>query len=259
MTMTFLDVHSVAGTEALTIGERINLLVKEISLGVDKFNAKVLNKSIHTVDARAVTNKLIRANNYFNVSYKHIPTPVLFNPSSCTFREYMEVVTRTGGALNLVLSQAEDLYRGLKEVAAKGTISHSIRNGGHLSLITAFLDDLKRVSGKSDVQTRAISELYPNWTEFSRIYDDFNAKVKLIQSRDAEVVAKQVDQIVDISKLVKRKIDGNEIVLSPEDFSFLNETMTMMDSNLKAVGQGLLQLGELTSILRAHVEELGKL
>lgn len=259
MTMPFLDVHSVTGTEALTIGERINLLVKEISLGVDKFNAKMLNKSIHTVDARAVTTKLMQANNYFNVSYKHIPTPVLFNPGVCTFREYMEVVTRAGAAMSLVLTQAEDLYRGLKEVAAKGTISHSIRNGAHLSLITAFLDDLKRVSNRTDVQSRAISELYPNWTEFSRIYDDFNSKVKLIQSRDAEVIAKQVDQVIVIAKLVKRKIDNNEIILSPEDFSFLNETMYMMDANLKAVGQGLLQLGELTNTLKVHVEELGKL
>lgn len=259
MSVIDLNLNNITGTEALTVGEHISLLSKELSLKIDKLNAKMFNKSIHTVDGKKTVQEMTNRNNYFSVSFKHIASPVFFNPGAGDFKTYVETIARLGGMVGLVTTQAEDVYRQLKKVAASGIVPHSLRNSDGLSVISAGIEQMELLMKGSGPQTRPVSDFYPNWQAMDLIYQDFNRKVVLIKSRDVEVLAKQADQIVGIAQVLKRKIDNSEITISPEDFSVLNEIIRMLDVNMKAVGQALIMLGELTGILETHTKQLPEL
>jgi hypothetical protein len=72
MTTRIFDLDQITGNEALTVGERISSLYKEFSLGIDKFNAKHFNKSIHTV--KTDPSVWLKSNKtYFDVSLQTFP------------------------------------------------------------------------------------------------------------------------------------------------------------------------------------------
>lgn len=257
MTTRIFDLDQITGNETLTVGERISSLYKEFSLGIDKFNAKHFNKSIHTV--KTDPSVWLKSNkNYFDVSFKHIQSPVFFNPAQMSFKEYSILLLQSIGAMKLVITQAEDLYRALKNTAATGKVPFSIRNGDHLVLVSELREKVEQLK-ESKVFTRPVSELYANWSEVGDVIKYFNKEVVTLKSRDAEVLAKQADQVVEIVKLVKRKVDSNEIILSPADFGLLNESIQFLSDNMTFIGYSFTLLAEVTRVLNIHSEELVKL
>ena len=257
MTTRIFDLDQITGNEALTVGERISSLYKEFSLGIDKFNAKHFNKSIHTV--KTDPSVWLKSNKtYFDVSFKHIQSPVFFNPAQMSFKEYTILLLQSIGAMKLVMTQAEDLYRALKNTAATGTVPVRVRIGGRLVLVSELREKVEQLK-ESKIFTRPVSELYPNWSEVGDVIKYFSNEVVTLNSRDAEVLAKQADQVVEIVKLVKRKVDSNEIILSPADFGLLNESIQFLSDNMTFIGYSFTLLAEVTRVLNIHSEELVKL
>ncbi|UOX39491.1 putative virion structural protein [Aeromonas phage ZPAH34] len=259
MTVNIFDLDAVHGSEDLSVGERIKLLISEFSLGIDKFNAKHFNKSIHVVDFQNLPARLKAKNNYFKVSFKHIPSPVFFNPKVTTFNDYVHLILQGIGALKLANTQAEDLYRGLKTLAAKGQVVHSIRNSQLVVTLNQLRDQVQEKITDTKTYNRPVQDHYKNWEEFDQIGKMFNAEVGTLQSRDTEILAKNMDNCISVLRLVKDKVDRSEIILNDIERTNLNEAIQQMDSNAKLVGELLSYIAELKAVFEQQIPQLLKM
>lgn len=249
----------VSGNEALTVGEKFVSFFKELSVGIDSFNAKNFNKSIHQIENIDVWKKLSQANVYFNVSTKHIPSPVFFNPNKLSFQEYVNFILKAVPILKLVDTQAEIVYRGIKTVAATGKVPFSISNVDNTILINEARAELKTVLEDTRVYTRAVSDIYPSFNIAYDVCEHFNKVTATLKSRDVEVTAKKGDQVINIIKILKPKIDNNEVILNERESVLLNNTISNLIDNITFAGQMLAQLSDLTRVLQLQVDETKKL
>lgn len=259
MSTNILNPEVVSGTEALTVGERLVSFFKELSVGVDAFNAKNFNKSIHTVKGSEVWKELAAGNDYFSVSIKHIPSPVFFNPTKLSFKSYVDLILRAVPIIKLVDSQAELTYRGFKTAVATGKVPFSIRNHNDQALIRETRDLFKSLMTDTQTYTRSVGELYPNFTEAFEVCEHFNRVVGLLQSRDVEVVAKRVDQVVYLVNMLKGKLDSNEIILQGPASETLNQAINELSDNVNFAGMMISQLSVLTRVLQLQIDEARKL
>lgn len=259
MDVDIFNLDAIQGSEDLTVGERIKLAMGELSLGVDKLNAKHFNKSIHVVDFQNAPLKLKAKNNYFKVSFKHIPTPVFFNPKVTTFKDYVHLILQGIGALKLANTQAEDLYRGLKTLAAKGQVVHAIRNSQLVVTLNQLRDQVVEKVSDTKTYDRPVQDHYQNWEEFAEIGNMFNQEVGTLQSRDSEILAKNIDSCVSILKLIKAKVDRSEIILNDIERTNLNDAIKQMDLSAKLVGEMLSYIAELKAVFEQQTNQLLKM
>lgn len=250
---------SVEGNEALTVGEKLGSFFKEISVGIDSFNAKNFNKSIHKLEGIEIWNKLGAANIYFDVSTKHIPTPVFFNPKRVSFAQFVEYVLHAVPILKLVDSQAEMVYRGLKTLTATGKVPFSISNVDTTYQINEARGHVKDVLEDTRVYTRALNEVYPNFSGAYDLAKQFNDVTETLKARDVEVTAKRGDQVIYMLKLLKPKIDASQIVLQPREIEIVNDTVRNLIDNITFAGLMLSQLSELTRVMTMQIKEAQKL
>lgn len=259
MSINILDHDQIAGLESLSVGERLSRFFAELSLGIDKFNAKHLNKSIHTVNVGNLFSVLKTKNNYFDVSYKHIASPVLFNNRLCTFEEFVDLNLQGIGAMKVVMTQAEDVYRGLKTTAAKGQVPATLISFETVALITELKGHTDLAFSAGNPATRPVSEMYPSWSVANSLFQRFNKDVATLKHRDAEVLAKQIEQVIEVAKLVKRKIASSEIMLNETQLNVLDETLGNLNLNVNYIGLLLNNISELTRLFEIHVDQLAKL
>lgn len=259
MSTEITDPKTVEGNEALTVGERFSSFFKELSLGVDTFNAKNFNKSIHGITGIDIWKKLGNENVYFDVSTKHIPAPVMFNPNKISFQNYVEYILKAVPILKLVDSQAELVYRGLKTIAATGKTPFSLSNTDNSILINETRAQFGNVLEDTRVYTRAVNDLYPNFTIAFDIVSDFNKIVDTLKSRDVEVMSKRADQVVNIINILKPKIDSSSVILNEHEVNLVNNTISNLVDNLTFAGQMLAQLSDLTRVLQLQTQEAQKL
>lgn len=259
MSTEITNPETVEGNEALTVGERFSSFFKELSLGVDTFNAKNFNKSIHTVTGIDIWKKLGNDNVYFNVSTKHIPAPVMFNPNKISFQNYVEYILKAVPILKLVDSQAELVYRGLKTIAATGKTPFSLSNVDNSILINETRAQFANVLEDTRIYTRAVNDLYPNFSIAFDIMQDFNKIVDTLKSRDVEVMSKRADQVINIINILKPKIDSSSVILNEHEVNLVNNTISNLVDNLTFAGQMLAQLSDLTRVLQLQTQEAQKL
>ncbi len=252
-------IDQLQGSEALTFGETLVSFFKEVSLGIDAFNAKNFNSSIHTVQGIDVWNKMASQNDYFSVASKHIPAPVFFNGAKISFKDYVALVLRTIPIMKLVSSQADVVYRAVKLAATSGKVPHSIRNSDNDVMIDETKEQYAAVISDTGVYTRAVQDMYPSFSEAYNICTNFNTVVKTIGARDAELLAKQVDQVLYIVKLLKDKVDANEIIFDKTSGTLLNDAISGLVGNVTFVGKMLALLSDLTRVLQLQVQESKKL
>lgn len=251
--------ESVTGNEALTVGEKLGSFFKELSVGIDSFNAKAFNKSIHKLDGIEIWNKLGAANNYFDVSTKHIPTPVFFNPNKVTFADFVTYVLGAVPILKLIDGQADMVYSGLKSLAATGKMPFSISQVDTSYQINEARGRFKEVMEDTRVYTRAVNEVYPNFSGAFQLMKQFNDVTDSLKSRDVELAAKRGDQVIYILKLLKPKIDQSQVILTPREVELVNSTVRNLIDNITFAGLMLSQLSELTAVLKLQVKEAQKL
>lgn len=249
----------VEGNEALTFGENLVSFFKEVSLGIDAFNAKNFNSSVHTVQGIDVWKNFAAKNDYFSVASKHIPSPVFFNAGKISFKDYVALVLRAVPILKLVSTQADVVYRNVKQAAVNGRVSHSIRNLDNNIMIDETKEKYEAVISDTGVYTRAVQDLYPSFGEAYNIAANFNDVVKTIQARDVELVSKQVDQVLYIVKLLKEKVDNNEIIFDRVQGTLLNDAISDLVANVTFAGKMINLLSDLTRVLQLQVQESKKL
>lgn len=253
------NLPAVEGNEALTFGETLVSFFKEISLGVDAFNAKNFNKSIHTVQGIEVWKDFAAKNDYFSVASKHIPSPVFFNAQKISFKDYVAFVLRVVPLMKLVASQADLTYRSLKIAATQGKVPHSIRNIDNQIMVDETKETYAAVVSDTGVYTRGVQDMYPSFNEAYVLAKNFNDVVKTLQQRDAEILAKQTDQVLYMVKLLKDKVDSNEVIFDRHQGDMLNDAIKSLVENVTFVGKMLSLLSDLTRVLQLQVQESKKL
>lgn len=249
----------VSGNEALSVGERFTSFFKELSVGFDAFNAKNFNKSIHTVKGGEVWKDLANQNVYFSAAIKHIPSPVFFNPSVWSFKDFVEFVLHAVPIIKMVDSQADNVYRGIKKAAATGQVPFSIRNVNDLVLISKSRETFQNFMKDTGAYTRSLNELYPNFGSATDILNNFNTVVQTLNARDVEVVSKRMDNVIYVTNLLKAKIEESEVILNPKETESLNMAIGELVDNANFAGIMLAQLSELTRVLQLQVTEAKKL
>lgn len=259
MTTEIIAPGTVEGNEALTVGEKLSSFFKEISVGIDSFNARNFNKSIHKVDGIEIWNKLGASNVYFDVSTKHIPTPVMFNPAKVSFKNYVEYILKTVPLLKLVDTQTDQVYRGLKTIAATGKVPFTLANVDGSILINETRAQFANVLEDSRVYTRAVNEVYPNFSGAYELAVEFNKIVDSLKSRDVEIVATRGNQVINILNILKPKIDSSTVILNEKEVALVNSTVSNLIDNITFTGVMMAQLSELTRVLQLQVKEAHKL
>lgn len=254
--MSFYNFDSVSGNEALTVAEHIGRFFSELSLSVDRFNAKSFGKSIHTIKIGDTFARLKNANNYFDVSFKHIASPVLFDPKRISFADYVDLCSQTVGAMKVVSSIADNVYRGIKTTAAKGQVPVTMANHDTVSIVFAMKEKTDELFTTGNPTTRAVSELYPNWNIADTTFQLYNKAVDSLKGRDAEVLDKSVREVIAISELLKRKITNNEIILNQAQVELLNEALNLLGQLVNYVGFMMHNLSELSRIMQLQITQL---
>lgn len=251
--------NHVAGSEALSVGERLTSFFKEMSLGFDAFNAKNFNSSIHTLKGVDEWKKAAAEGIYFSAAIKHIPSPVYFDPTKWSFKDYVEFVLHAVPIIKMVDSQADNVYRGIKVAAAKGQVPFSIRNVNDLVLISKSREIFKAQMTDTGQFTRALNEMYSNFGQANDIAVSFNNIVKTLGARDVEIVSKRMDAVVNMVKLLKVKLDESDVILQPKEVESLNMAIDELVRNASFAGVMLGQLSDLNRVLQIQIDELPKL
>lgn len=259
MTTEITAPETVEGNEALTVGEKLTSFFKEISVGIDSFNARNFNKSIHKVEGIDIWKTLGTANIYFDVSTKHIPAPVMFNPAKISFQLYVEYILKAVPVLKLVDTQSEQVYRGLKTIAATGKVPFTLASNDTSIMVNETRAQFGNVLEDTRVYTRALNEVYPNFSGAYELMFEFNKIVDTLKSRDVEVTAKRGEQVINILNILKPKIDSSSIILNPNQVALVNNTVSNLVDNITFAGQMLAQLSDLTRVLQLQVQEAAKL
>jgi hypothetical protein len=259
MSTSTITPGSVEGQEALTVGERFMSFFKELSVGIDAFNAKNFNKSIHKVDGIKIWKDLSDSNKYFSVSTKHIPVPVFFNSDKISFKDYVEFVLKAVPILKLVDTQAEIVYRGIKTMAATGKVPFTLGNVDNTAKINETRAQIDTVFEDTRTYTRSVSQVYTSFNQAYEVMENFNTIVNTLQARDVELASKRVDQVVNIVKILKSKVEANEINLSEKESTLLNNTISNLVDNVTFAGKMINQLSEMTRVLQLQTDEARKL
>lgn len=244
----------IDGLESLTFGERLKVFFKELSLGIDTLNAKYLNSSIHTVKTGNVFSTLKEKNEYFNISSNQIPTPVFFNPNKSTFREYVQFCINSAGLLISTMDEADKVYNGLKSAVNKQVVPYGLRNFQHIKVLETINNDLVSLFSNTGVSSRDISEVYSNFNSAEETIEYFNSVVKDIKSRDAEILKKKIDLIVDLIKLIKLKIENNDISLRDDDRLTIELSLNRLNEMVTMTGKLLNLTSELSKVLELQVK-----
>lgn len=259
MTTEITTPETVEGNEALTVGEKLSSFFKEISVGIDAFNARNFNKSIHKVEGIGIWKSLGAANIYFDVSTKHIPAPVMFNPAKISFKNYVEYILKAVPVLKLVDTQCDQVYRGLKTIAATGKVPFTLASNDTSIMVNETRAQFANVLEDSRVYTRAINEVYPNFSGAYELMDEFNKIVDTLKSRDVELTARRGEQVINILNILKPKIDASSVILNPNQITLINNTVSNLVDNITFAGVMLAQLSDLTRVLQLQVQEAAKL
>ena len=253
--MILTTLQDNAGLEALSISEKIKIFFSEMSLGVDKLNSQIFNDSIHTVDGVGVFKLLKSQNDYFTFSSNQIPTPVFFNPDVGDFRSYVAFCLSGIGLLRVADAEVERLYINFKRIVLNGEVPFSIRNWDHGKEI----DDVKQKMNEwfidSKVTTRQISQLYTSVTNAEEIYKYYNDTVKTLKSRDVEILNKKIDNLIEIFKLIKRKIDAKDISFTVDDTITMECCIGRLAEIVSTSGLIMSRLNELCRVLELQVPE----
>lgn len=254
MKTLFSDNPTIDGLEAMSITERMKVFFTDVSLGIDKLNASIFNSSIHTVDYKVVVGGLKKAN-YFEYSTNQIPTPVFFNSGKGTFREYIAFCVSGPGLLTVADGECERLYAAFKRIAGSGEVPFAIRHWD----LQKTLDDVKLKADKNfsgdNPSSAPINAVYRNVAEIEDNFKYFNDSVKMLKSRDVEIMAKKVDNFIDIVKLIKRKIDAGDLKFSPDEIMTMECAIQRLSELVSITGILMSRLNELTRVMELQVDE----
>lgn len=254
MTILF-HMNTVDGFESLSISEKIKIFFSDISLGIDKINASVLNSSIHTVNTQGVFDVLKRQNNYFDFASNQIPIPVFFNPKTGNFKDYVSFCVDGVALLAVAKNEVDRLYVGFKRVANNGAVPYTLRDWHYEKEVTAIKDKSQTWFNQGSGTTLAINQVYKSLSEAEDIYAFYNNTVKSFKSRDVEILTKSIEQLTDLFKLIKQKIEKNDIVFNADDRLTVELIIGRLNELVYTTGMVIGRLNELARVMELQVDE----
>lgn len=249
----------VVGNEALTVGEKIGTFFKEVSRSIDSFNAEKFNGTIHAVKGIEIFTELEKSNNYFKVGSTHIPASVFFNDKAGTFADYVTTIMSTSGLLKIVTTETQRIYQGLKETAAKGNVSFKLRHWDLMKEVDSLDQKIAEQVTSNNPTTRSINVMYKSFSSAKTLLDNYNKSVETIKSRDPEMLSKYVDDVIEMMKLLKRKIDTSDIKIDQDGLLTIDLAINRLTKAVNLTGRMLGLLNNLTRTFELQIAELKKL
>lgn len=249
-----LDDH-LEGFETLKISEKIKIFFSEISVGIDNFNANVFNNSIHTVNGEGVLKILKKQNDYYTFASNQIPTPIFFNPKKCSFREYVSFCISSIGLISVTTTEVERLYNIFKKIVNDGKVPFSIREWNHQTAINTVKEKMDLYFETETKATLPINQVYSSVTDAEELFKYYNSVVRNLKSRDLEILNKKINLLIDIFKLIRKKMDVHDLNFEQNDITSMELAIERL-SELVSIG-GLLtgRLNELCRCLELQVDE----
>lgn len=247
------------GTEAFTVGEKIKVFFSELSLSIDQFNGSVFNSSVHVVDARKTLKTLKEKNNYFKYSSYQIPTSVFFNPNKISFIEYTELCLEAIDMLDHTNDELQDFYEAIKETISSGKMPFSVMLKKEDRQLTARKTRLETKVDNTAHTHRALNQVYPNLATIEKTIDGYNRKVSLLKSRDAELTTKRVNNLIDLLKILKSKVDVSDVKLTQNELEAIKRGISRINDLVSVTGTMMAMVNDLSRVIELQIETLSTL
>ena len=255
------ELPTIAGCEALSIGESINLFLKEIGGGVDRRLA-TLSKSIHPVEFLPVKRELEKKGIlYVKNTTTQILTPEAFVPGMGNMMAYTKAVLNGSYIMGTLKTEAGRLYDYLKQVVVNGRVEGDFRWAVSdfsvaVGKAETFLKDLPETSR---AVTYNLNQVYMSFEEMWEVINTFNNGVKTIGGRDIEVLAKTWQDVYNIGQLLVRKIKASDILIDEDTLADIERVVTKFAALNNIAGAMMVLTNELSAVFSSQVETVKKL
>lgn len=252
---------SISGFEALSIGENINLFLKEIGGGVDRRLA-TLSKSIHPVEFMSVKRELEKNGIlYVKNTTTQILTPEAFIPGMGNMMAYTKAVISGAYIIGSLKTEAARLYDWLKQVVVKGRMENDFKwavsdFSTAFNKAETFLKDLPE-NGRS--VTYNLGQVYMSFDEMWDVLNTYNNAVKTIGGRDVEILAKTWADVYNIGQLLVRKIKASDLIIDEETLTDIEQVVTKFSGLNNVAGAMMVLTNELSAVFTAQVAAVKQL
>jgi len=251
----------VGGIESLSIGDNFNLLFKEFSTSVDK-KLSALSKSVHDVNIDHVIRHV--KNNgvlYVKNTGAQILTPEGFSPGMGNMMAHTTAVVNGVYIITSLKTESSRLYDWMKQIIKNGRIDRGF--GWTISDFTRALEQtenfIKNLPDRSRQATYSLGQVYVSFEEFYSVVNTFNNTVRTLGGRDVEMIAKDLANVYELGQLLVKKIKTNDILLSPESITDIEEVVNKFVHLTNICGAIMVLLNELTAVFTAQAKTITEL
>lgn len=251
----------VAGVEELSVGESFSLFFKEFSTSIDrKFSA--LSKPVHVVDVGLLRSAVKNRNiNYLKNTGVDIVVPANYTPGIANMMMHTKGVVEGVFLISCLKTEAVRLYDWLKQIVKTGRPSTQFR-WSVTNFDVAMTRGVDFIRGLPDENRRLkapLGQVYVNFEEMFDVADSFNAMVKTLGARDAEVAAKELQNVYDMGQILIEKIKNNELTFDKAVVLDIEITVNAFVELTNVCGAMMTLLNELSAVLREQIKTVAKL
>lgn len=249
---------TVAGYEALSIGESFNLFFGEMSASIDK-RLSLLSKSIHAINFDQTRLRLKKENIlYVKNTATQILVPEGYMAGMGSMMNYTKNVALGVYLVSSMKTEAARLYDWMKEIVSKGRMGQEFRwsIGDFGQAITKAETFIKSLPDNGRTVTQNLGVVYISYEEMWDTIHTYNNAVKGLGSRDAEIISKNVADVFEIGQLLVKKIQSNDISLSRESIGEVESIVNRFRDFSNVTGVMMVLLNELTAVFQSQIKTL---
>lgn len=251
-------ITTVAGFEALSIGESFSLFFSELSTSIDK-RLSLLAKSIHVVNFDQTRLRLKKENIlYVKNTTTQLLVPEGYLAGMGSMMTYTKNVALGVYIVSSLKTEAARLYDWLKDIVSKGRMGQEFRwsIGDFGQALTKAENFIKGLPDNGRTTNQNLGVVYSSFEEMWDVIHTHNVAVKNLGSRDAEMIAKIVSDVFDIGQLLVKKIKANDLVLTPEAIAEVEGIVNRFRDFCNVAGVMMVLLNELTAVFQSQLKSL---
>lgn len=255
------DPLTVTGVEELSVGESFTLFFKEFSTSIDRKFAG-LSKPVHMVDSNSLRAAIKNRNiNYLKNTGVDVVVPANYTPGIANMMMHTKGVVEGVFLISCLKTEAVRLYDWLKQIVKTGRPATQFRWS-----VTNFdvavdrgTDFIKSLPDENRRLKSPLGQVYVNFEEMFDVMDTFNAMVKTLGARDAEVAAKELQNVYEMGQLLIEKIKSNELTFDKAVVLDIEITINAFVNLTNVCGAMMTLLNELSAVLREQIKTVVKL
>lgn len=251
----------VTGVEELSVGESFSLFFKEFSTSIDrKFAA--LSKPVHVVDVNSLRVAVKNRNlNYLKNTGIDIVVPANYTPGIANMMMHTKGVVEGVFLISCLKTEAVRLYDWLKQIVKTGRPATQFRWSvtNFDVAMTRGADFIRSLPDENRRLKAPLGQVYVNFEEMYDVMDSFNAMVKTLGARDAEVAAKELQNVYDMGQILIEKIKNNELTFDKAVVVDIEITVNAFIELTNVCGAMMTLLNELSAVLREQIKAVAKL